>query len=426
MFALSRPWTTSDTPKYLELARRLGEGSYTTLIQGISVPQTVRPPGYPLFLGMITAFGRLPSIVGVVANFALYVGALYLVSRLLRAHGRPVWPFLLLLVFYPFAAAYSSFLMSEALALFLVCALALLLGRPNLPSRRDLILSGLALGFLALTRSDTILLIVLLPLVLAYRFRRESVPRSTWERRGIANAALVGALALLVLAPYALWNWQQFGRFAPLPVSGAVPHSLFMASWQSQLSEDDVVLSTGGKFSPRADAVGFTRAVENANREIGVKPRTPVNDPTNYAGPQTQQRAARVLMRAAIERIRERPGDYTQHVAGNVWQLWNTSRYPARVPVAAQWVLRVLSGIVFALGLAGGAWFLFSRAAPPGLKVPALMLLYVPAVHLWLHTEARYTAAVRPLLLLFASVVLIAIVQRFSSARAARRSASST
>lgn len=425
MFAISRPWITPDSPKYLELARRLGEGSFATVIDGVLTPQTVRPPGYPLFLGVVTAFGHLPPVVAVAANFALYAGALLLLARLLREHGRAVWPFWLLMVLYPFAAAYSSLLMSEALALFLVCALTFLLGRPALPTRGQLVLSGLLLGFLALSRSDTILLIVLLPLVVAFRFRREqgaasTSPRtstSTLGRRRPAEAIVIAALALTVLAPYALWNWSHFRQFSPLPVAGAAPHSLFMASWQSQLSEDDFVLWFRGKPTPRAHEVGFTRAAEAANREIGVAPRTAVNDPTAYKTFKMQRRAAKVLLREGLERIQARPGDYAHHVAGNIWQLWNTTRYPSRVPGAAQWLLRVLSGLVYVLGLAGAVWFLLSRKAPTSLKVPALMLLYMPALHLWLHTEARYTAPVRPLLVLFASLVLLSLLQRLDLAK---------
>jgi hypothetical protein len=36
----------------------------------------------------------------------------------------------------------------------------------------------------------------------------------------------------------------------------------------------------------------------------------------------------------------------------------------------------------------------------------AVLLLYLPAIHIWLHTEARYTAAARPLLLMFAGFFL--------------------
>ena len=43
------------------------------------------------------------------------------------------------------------------------------------------------------------------------------------------------------------------------------------------------------------------------------------------------------------------------------------------------------------------------RAVRGGLLPAAALLLYMPAIHIWLHTEARYTAAARPLLLMFAA-----------------------
>jgi hypothetical protein len=43
------------------------------------------------------------------------------------------------------------------------------------------------------------------------------------------------------------------------------------------------------------------------------------------------------------------------------------------------------------------------------------LLLYLPAIHIWLHTEARYTAEARPLLLMFVAVFVSFIVSRSTS-----------
>jgi hypothetical protein len=45
-------------------------------------------------------------------------------------------------------------------------------------------------------------------------------------------------------------------------------------------------------------------------------------------------------------------------------------------------------------------------------------MLYFPLVHCWLHTEARYTASARPLLLLTASLLIVEIYKQYVQRKA--------
>jgi hypothetical protein len=116
--------------------------------------------------------------------------------------------------------------------------------------------------------------------------------------------------------------------------------------------------------------------------------------------------AAQVFKRAAIQRISADPMNYAGHIVHNLWALWVTKRYSG-LPTSVSAGLMISSFVVFLLGFAGmGVSLVRPRTAPlPWLLVP--VALYPFAIHLWLHTEARYTAATRPLLMMFAAGFVI-------------------
>ncbi len=412
VFVLNRPWLTPDSPKYLELSQRLGQGFYGTLINGTLTPQTVRPPGYPLVLALLTGCGRLPLMVAVAFNGLFYLGGLLLTARLLRSHRAPVWLFLLLLLFYPLSAAYSSFIMSEALGLLLVCAIAFWLGRPELPSAGEVAAAALCCGFGCLVRADMLLLIPILALALAWRGSAESfvaapAPRNSKRQVRWKRGALFVVLAVLPLLPYVAWNVRHFGKFSPAPVAGALWNSLYTVGWSAALLDS----------ASASERASYVREMLRVNALIGAPARTLPNDPSNYGDPATQLRSAPVLRQAALSRITDHPDAYARHVLLNAWLLWNTSLFPPSVPNWAQAALRLCSGLLCVLGLGGALWCFVSSHVERALKIPALILLYVPGVHIWLHTEARYTAGVRPLLLFFATLAVSALWQQLGQRR---------
>src|SRR5204863_2661308 len=113
-----------------------------------------------------------------------------------------------------------------------------------------------------------------------------------------------------------------------------------------------------------------------------------------------------VFGEAAMKRIANDPLNFAGHVVGNIWRLWNTSQYPEALPAISGFGLSVVSAAIFLLAMLGVAFSALRIRGWPLSFGMAIFMLYPMIVHLPLHTEARYTAAGRPLLLMFAAVTL--------------------
>ncbi|HEX8840549.1 MAG TPA: hypothetical protein VF750_08795, partial [Sphingomicrobium sp.] len=153
--------------------------------------------------------------------------------------------------------------------------------------------------------------------------------------------------------------------------------------------------------------------MEKLNTSIGASALTVPFNPAAYDGQRAQTASSRLFGEAALRHIEAAPGLYARHVAANLWLLWNTSIYPAAVPPVGRFVLRGVSALILVAGLMGLAIAMTSERRRALLPAAAL-LLYLPAIHIWLHTEARYTAAARPLLLMFVAIFAGFVARRFA------------
>lgn len=382
VFTVTSPWMRSDSPFYLAIAHNLSQGFFS--YDGVHAEATW-PPGYPAILAVLHEWLQLPIAAIIALQLGLLAVAITIVSRLMDDKPRTI--FLLLCAFYPMPALYLSAVMSEAWALLAVSVVATLLLR--VLSVRVLLVIGIICGVAALIRPS----LALLPFVVgAYLLFN----RHGWR------SALPLVVAAGVLMPYAVWNAVTFGKASPLPVAAATGTSLYLATWQSRLPSKDINALYQGQITPRAERAGLGREVTRLNREIGAPPLHVTWSAPLYP-PHLQVRANEVLRRAALEQIVADPISYGRHVARNAWALWNTSEYPSAVPAGIATVLMLTSAVIFVLGAIG----CFLNWRHPA----AWVLAYFPAVHLWLHTEARYTAPARLLLLLMAALALERIWQ---------------
>jgi hypothetical protein len=413
-FLVSRPWTGGDTPYYLELAQGLANGHYAaqTAAGGLE-PDALRPPGYPLLLWLLHHLLGLPLAAVVALQVGMVALSIYLVQRLLQRIGASPVPFLFLCAAYPFPVLYGAQLMGEAPAMLAVTALAVLLAGPTTWSR--LAAAGLIAGIGALIRSDLALLpiaIAVIVIVQGLLARERLVPL-------LPRALLPGVVAALVLAPYALWNGATFGKVTPLPLAGAVGNSLYLAYWQNRLPQADLNALYRGEATPAAIQSGLASEVSALNRRIGAPPLTAPWNPITFPDRATQIASTKVYRDAAIARFSAEPAAYAAHVLANIWRLWNMSEYPPALPSPARLLLALLSGLATILGGVGVLIGLIRARGWPLPLAPTLILLYLPGLHLWLHTEARYTAPARLLLLLHAALLLAWAVRWWRGRRAA-------
>ena len=64
------------------------------------------------------------------------------------------------------------------------------------------------------------------------------------------------------------------------------------------------------------------------------------------------------------------------------------------------------STFVWAAGMFGACAAILGKWQLGRWRVAAIVMLYPLAIHMWLQTEARYTAVARPLLVMFAAIAL--------------------
>ncbi len=167
-----------------------------------SVPNTFRPPGYPLFLAALyMIFGHSYVAVKIAQSLlgALTCLMIFLIGQRLFSKRVGVIAATIATV-YPLLVVYTGFLLSEALFVFLSTLFLYALVRfRECTSRRWIAAAGLVLGIMNLTRPVTLLL----PAVLFVCF---------WiELKAKRRAAMIaGMLALWMLIPIMPWTIRNY------------------------------------------------------------------------------------------------------------------------------------------------------------------------------------------------------------------------
>lgn len=186
------------------------------------------PPLYPYFLAMVNAvFGSLAAIKIVQALLgSLLIPAVFRLAA--RAFGEKAAPVAAAIVaFYPELIWYASHFWCETLFLsFLWWAIERVMAADEGASRRMAALAGILFGLAILTRETLLYLLPIAALWLAV-----SRPR----RRPALALILLGA-AFIVVAPWTIRNWIQFGAFIPVSTGGGL--NLYQGN--AQISREEV------------------------------------------------------------------------------------------------------------------------------------------------------------------------------------------
>jgi hypothetical protein len=399
-----------DSPSYLLLAGNLARGFYGEILQGQVQPDVLRPPAYPLLLWFLLHVLKLSGTAVIAMQLGAYLFTVFIVERFLRRSGIPGNLFLAVAAIYPFCVVYSSGYMTEPWVMLCYTAAALLLARRDLGPGAAAI-CGALIGLAGMFRSDMLPVSLMAAAILAYR---------AWQGQRRTLAGFAPAISLLVAAglvmtPYALWNYTRFGKLSPAPMAAAAGNSLYSAYWQEHLSNDTLNAFYSGQITPPLVRSGYLTEIQHLNATFGAPPLTSPANPVNYPTNDTRVRTNIVFGKVAIDHFRAEPSTYVRHVAKNVWFLWNMSEYPG-IPLAPRLGLQLVSGLICLLGLLG-AGLQSARGLTPNLPGSFSLFLFYPfLMHVPLHLEARYTAAARPLLMMFAAVMIWGVVQRWLGA----------
>ncbi|HID86043.1 MAG TPA: phospholipid carrier-dependent glycosyltransferase, partial [Anaerolineae bacterium] len=178
---------------------------------------TYRPPGYPLFLGLIyKAFGHsypaaraIQAVLGAASCALIYLIGQRIFDKIVGLISA------ILVATYPLMIQVSSFLLSETLFVFLLQAFILLaLAARERGDRGAIFWAGTLLGLATITRPVTLPLIPLFFLWLL---------SSTEFRRGRPIKALALLLALsLTIGPIVVKNYQIHREFIPISTHGGI------------------------------------------------------------------------------------------------------------------------------------------------------------------------------------------------------------
>ena len=275
LIPIAEPFSDSDW--YLQRAITLVEqGSYSE--RGILTAYW--PVGYPAFLALLFKVTGPSVIVAQLANLALAAVTFWLLYCVVRnflhdelvARGA-----VLLLTLYPNNAAYVPVLLTETLYTFLLLAACFFL-----LSRRHwlhVVIAGAVFGLATLVKTQTILLIPLLAF-LAFL--------DNWSIRNGARAAvrasIVMVITLVVVTPWALRNYNVFGK-AVLSTNGGT--SLLAGNNPSVVGDylrdysDKDPLFEQAKFSvkdqsaadQRARALAIDWIANNPGKFVGLIPK---------------------------------------------------------------------------------------------------------------------------------------------------------
>ncbi len=368
-------------------------------------PGAWQPPGYTAFVAAVLGVSGRSLTAVKLAQVVLGAASTLLVLALGRAWFGPragqaaAWLF----AFYPNLVAFTHYLFSETLFVFLLLAgLLALARRERPPGPRAAVLAGALLGLAALTRAALLYFVPVLSawLLLVHRARRRAALTAAglvlvaaglvilpWT---IRNTLLHGGLVLIETnSAYNLWRGNGPGAFERRS-DPAIPHY----PWPF----DGLPLSPVGNRHARI-------LIEDARRELG---RTELSDRdvVGYA------RAA------AWREVRSDPTTFVLRIVPRLVDMWNPTSFLVRhlhvgaygtVPRLAAFLVAwaaVLAYLAAAALALAGAWL---ERRNPATGLIALIVLFYSAISAVSFGLTRFRLPLEPLLLLLAGPALAAL-----------------
>lgn len=394
-----------DAPQYIALAENVADHAAFSLgTHEPYLPSVHRTPGYPAFLAVL-GLTVGDSIVAVrLAQFALLAGTGLLVYFLgLGLGGRKVARLsaVFCLGYLPFIWL-ARFHLSEVLATFLVTAVVILLVRlRDSRAQRPVgaIGTGAVLALAVLVRPSLAFTVVPVALLVILAPGREN-----WKTSSL-NAGLVVAGFLLVTAPWALRNIDVTER--PLPFGAGSGVSLYASSQQyrGELSYK-LTPQDWDKFLPRARVE--TRRRTGKLIIPGVRSRAE----DEVLADDAMKEAARDSFRDVgfFDALRQMPK--------RIGYLWAVADYPpAGITTIAHRIGQLQHLLLLVLAV-GGTWIAARLPERRAYLWPLLVFsIYLSALHVVFHVEARYTVPARAALIPLAALAAVSSYDRFQARR---------
>src|SRR5262245_16287671 len=336
-------------------------------------PGAWQPPAYTAFIAAVMALSGRSLLSVKLAQVLLGSLSVLLVLDLGRSWfgeraGRAAAWFAAL---YPNLIAFTHYLWSETLFIFLLLAGLVALSRQGEPPRpREAALAGLLLGLAALTRAALVYFLPLLSAWLVAVHHRKA-------RAALAAAAIASAVALLAILPWTVRNTLLHGGFVLIETNA--PYNLWRGNGPGALEDrcaPDVPHYPWPFECLPISPVGNRYAwalVADAKLALAK------DDPSDLE-------LVRYAQDAAWAEIRAHPGTFARRIVPRLVDMWNPTSFLVRhlhvgaygrVPVALAsliaWAAMLAYLAAAALALAG-AWL--ERRSPLTWLVALLVLFY--------------------------------------------------
>ena len=380
----------------------------------VSLPQypgSYQPPLYTLFVASILALPALGVTAVKVVQVLLGVLTVFVVYRIGRSwfDERSALVAAALCALYPNFIAFTHYLWSETLFVFLVALAFAYVTKRGEASRADLVIAGLLFGLAALTRSAILYFLPVVGLWLAWVHRAAG-------RRALIKPALL-LVALVPLAPWAVRSSLLHDGFVLVDING--PFNLWRGTTPTTFA--DRANPPGGTYAPPFDGLPLMPVASQNPRLLVQTVKRDLGRPQP-----TDLEIARHARRLAWSHIREEPTAFLRRGWIKIVDMWNPTSFLLRqlrvgaygetsagVQAVLSWC--AVLGFLFVMG-AGLVGLIASRRDPHAWLVIALLLFFT-AIHAMTFGLTRFRLPLMPFVILFAGRAIALGTERWHAAR---------
>ncbi|MBN1688961.1 MAG: glycosyltransferase family 39 protein [Candidatus Omnitrophica bacterium] len=341
-------------------------------------PLILKPPLYPLFLGVLYFFfGHQPMIVLIFQSF-IFSGCcvlLFYITRHFFDEKVSLGASLGLALYFPLAY-YASGILTEILSIFLT-ALMVLFWIQYGKTRRKFFLTatGFSLGLLVLCKP----IMLLFPAVILMHLFWQGIRGKEW----FWGTVLLVMSMVIVLAPWTVRNYLIFREWIPLS-KGNMGHNLILATVDQKYDLWHWGFWLDDPEDPRR------RELDEIHRKLE----------TAYQQDPSLDLEA-LYIRETLSRITESPLEYLKGCGVRVLRLWIS--YPSRSGPAVRETVVIFDSALLVFFIVG---LFLTRKQGKDLSVFWFSFIYMTVLHIPFHVEPRYLAPFKPYIFPYIVVAL--------------------
>lgn len=392
-------WGIGPADNYDVIADNIRHG-YGYRFSPDTAPTLMREPGYPFFLALLEWLFGAGLTAPIVANLLLSSGSALLISNLGRSVSPLPWApqiAALLFLLHPGVAVAELRSGVEIPFIFMLLCFFLALRRALHSERiRDYLLAGLVLGLTSCIRSTALLFP---PFLLFYHWFKGRSWRSVWE--SIIRIAATMIVAMLVLTPWIVRNYELVGKFIPTASVGGM--ALQVGNYIC--THDD------GKKGFHERDVDAATARQQLAGQLGY--RFSGDYYLYFYDPHDEVSFNSELSRRVTQQYLHSPAIFAKCAAENLVSFWFAGKTGTstllNTCIQLPYLLLALAGLAVGFRQADGAL----------LACLLLFVVYTVAVYAPIHAQARYSVPMVPILAMFGAIPLARGLQRhFAKQRA--------